>query len=467
MKRLLKKTLTLILILFLFFSYTPLSAYGQQLEFNSKEQPALSPPADLTAEGAAVIEQNTGKVLYGKQENLRLYPASTTKILTALIAAECSDLDEIITVGEEINMVPWDSSRACLEIGEQISMRDLIYGLLINSGNDAGNTIAVHIARKVSGKNLSIEEALKYFAELMNKRAKDAGALNSHFMNPHGYHDPDHYTTAYDLAMIGRAAMNNEFFREATAVTAMTNHYWSTGEPRFWQSKNKLLNKNDPEYYQWATGGKTGYTSAAGHCLVTFASKDGLDLVAVVLKSDNGMQWSETRQLLEYGFSNFVYHVAVREDEIIETLPVDDYASDDWGSLAVTVSSEDWGDVFRKDEVDEIEREIMWNPEVLSEKATLEMPRVEAPITKGQTLGELKIKLHGEVLQSMPLVAVRDVKSKSMLDILPSQPGGRRSSIMHWAKLAGLLILALVCLRFVIMIINRRRRRHYTIFRRY
>jgi len=476
MKRLLKNSLTITLILFLLASFFPQSANGQELNSSStdieitvsdKEQTFLSPPSDLTAEGAVVIEQNTGKVLFGKHEHLRLYPASTTKILTALLAVELGDLDEIIIVGEEIHLAPWDGSKAGLEENERISLRDLVYGLMIHSGNDAGNTIAVHLARKVSGKNLPTEEALEYFADMMNKRAKEAGALNSHFVNPHGYHDPDHYTTAYDLAMIGREALKNDFFREAAATTAMNNYYWSSGEPRFWRSKNKLLNEKDAEYYPWATGGKTGYTSAAGHCLVTFASKDGLDLVAVVLKTDYNMQWSETKNLLEYGFANYVYHVEVKEDEIIETLPVDNYASDDWGSLAVKVSSADWGDVFLKNEVNDITRKIVWDPDVLSEKSTQDMPRVQAPIARGQKLGELKVMLHGEELQSLPLVAVRDVKPKKILDILPGQPGEGKASGLKWAKLAGLILLALIGLRTLILLIYRRRRRHYTIFRMY
>ena len=338
MRHLLKNTLTIILSILLVLSSAPQAVYGQQTDGNSSEidisvvadnQAVLSPPYQLTAAGAVVIEQNTGKVLYGKQEHQRLYPASTTKILTALIAAEQGNLDEIIVVGEEI----FDSlGRLQSRFGrkrENYSAGSCLR--TINKlGNDAGNTIAVHIAREDSGRNLSTEEALDYFAELMNKRAKEAGALNSNFVNPHGYHDPDHYTTAYDLALIGREAYKNSFIREAAAITVMQNGYWESGEPRFWQSKNRLLNKNSAEYYEWATGGKTGYTTPAGHCLITFASKDGLDLVGVVMKSDFNMQWGETRQMLEYGFSNFDITCPGR-GEIVETLPIDNYASGDWG----------------------------------------------------------------------------------------------------------------------------------------
>lgn len=476
MKHLSRKVLTVICISLLLMSLAPRTAHGQQIDSASDidisviegQQPILNSPGQLSAAGAVVIEQSTGKVLYGKYEDRRLYPASTTKILTALLAAEYGDLDETIVVGEEIFLAALDGSKAGLEENEEITLRDLVYGLLIHSGNDAANTIAVHIARRVSEKNLPVEEAMEYFANMMNERARKAGAQNSSFVNAHGYHDPGHYTTAYDLAMIGREAAKNEFFMEAVSTTAMNNTFWTSGAPRFWRSKNRLLKEDDSEYYEWATGGKTGYTSAAGQCLVTFASKDGLDLISVVLKSDPDMQWCETRELLEYGFSNFRYHAVLERGEIVETLPVDNYASDDWGSLAVQVSSDDWGDVFHKDDIPEIRREIIWEPSLLSEKSTQDLPRLKAPISKGQKIGELKVTLRGQVLKNVPLIAVRDVKRKDILDILTNQPGDGTPFGLSWLKFAGLAVSALALIKIAVLFIKRRRRRrHYTIFRRY
>lgn len=476
MKRLIKNTFTLILITLLLLTYVPQAVNAQQaaqsetnidISVIQEEQPAQAPPYGLTSEGAVLMEQGTGKVLYGKQEHRRLYPASTTKILTALIAAEYGHLDETVVVGDEIWLATWDGSKAGLEETEVITLRNLVYGLLINSGNDAANTIAVHIARNVSGKDMPAQEALDYFAEMMNKRAKEAGALHSHFANPHGYHDPEHYTTAYDLAMIGREALKNEFFREAVCATAMNTTYWVSGEGRFWRSKNKILNEKSPEYYPWATGGKTGYTSAAGQCLITFASKNSLDLIAVVLKADPSMQWGETRDLLEYGFSNFKYQNVLKQGEIVESLPVDNYASGDWGSMAVQLSSEDWGDVFRKEDIPEIKREIVWEPSVLSEKATEALPRLAAPISRGQKIGELKVTLRGQVLTSTPLVAVRDVKSRAFLDILPGEAAKEGSFRLNWAVFAAFILSAFILLKAAVFLINRRRRRHYTMYRRF
>ena len=377
MKKLLSGVIVIIAIM-LSFSALPVSAEPANIpDGNSAaenvsiavEEELLPPPAGLTAEGAVLIEQHTGKALHGKQEHKQLYPASTTKILTALIAAEYGHLDEVVTVGDEINLIAWDGTKAGLVQDEKITMRNLILGMLINSGNDAANTIAVHIARSVSGKALPTQDALNYFSGMMNKRAREAGALDSNFVNPHGYHDPNHYTTPYDLAMISRAAMENEFFRQAISVTSMDTTYWATGEPRFWRSKNKLLNKSDPEYYEYATGGKTGYTSKSGQCLVSFATKDGLDLITVVMKSASGQQWSDTKTLFEYGFSNYEYDPILEHGTIVETLPVENYASDDWGSLAVEISSENWGDVFHKRDIPEIRKEIQWDQSLLADKA--------------------------------------------------------------------------------------------------
>jgi D-alanyl-D-alanine carboxypeptidase (penicillin-binding protein 5/6) len=249
----------------------------------------------LEAAGAIVIDQATGDLLYEKNARQQLYPASTTKILTALLAIEQGELDSLITVGEEIFLVSDDSSRAGLRIGEQLMMRDLIRALMLPSGNDAAYTIAVQIAREKSGdKSLDNKQAVALFAELMNSRAQQAGAKNSHFVNPDGYHDQRHYTTPWDMALIAREAMQEPFFQETVGM----KYYESRG----WKNTNQLLDPASPYYYSCATGVKTGYTSAAGHCLVSSASRDGAEVIAVVLKSSETGQWTDSVSLLEKGF---------------------------------------------------------------------------------------------------------------------------------------------------------------------
>ena len=459
-----KKILSCILILTAIV-FCCLTAYASAEDAPPDGTPAVEEvPQESMAQGEVVIEQRTGKILKGRQEHMRLYPASTTKILTAWIASEYGHLDEMVTVGDEINLVAWDGTKAGLVENEKLTMRDLILGMLINSGNDAANTIAVHIARSVSGKPLKAQEALNYFSNLMNQRAREAGARESHFINPHGYHDPNHYTTAYDLAMIGRAAMKNDFFRKAISVTSMDTTNGATGEPRFWRSRNKLLNKKSSQFYEYATGGKTGYTSKSGQCLVSFAAKDGMDLIAVMLNAAAGQRWSEARELFEYGFANYQYQQILKNGTVIKSFPVENHASGDEGSLAVEISSGDWGDAFLKQDIPEIRKEIQWDESqfVKPKGDGNTSPRLKAPIQKGQAIGQLTVSLRGKVLTRVPLTAVRDVKKRTALDALT--PDTSKKSF-PWTIAVASVALAVVLLKIIVHWINhRRRRRNYYLY---
>lgn len=247
----------------------------------------------LDAESVILLDQNSGEILYRQNEHKRVYPASTTKVMTALLVIENGDLDEVITVGKEINLIAPDSSKAGLFIGQKISINHLMESLMLVSGNDSANTLAVYTARKISNNpNLDVEAALDKFQEIMNHRAKALGAVDSHFTNPHGYHDKEHYSTAYDLGIITKAAMQHEFFKELVRKPEING----------WENRNLLVNENNANYYPFATGVKTGYTSAAGQCLISSASRNNMDLIAVVLNSSKEGRWIVSRQLLEYGF---------------------------------------------------------------------------------------------------------------------------------------------------------------------
>lgn len=260
----------------------------------------------LKAESAVIIDEKSKKTLFQKNPNKKLYPASTTKILTALLAIEYGDIDEIVQVGNEINLVMPDASKAGLIYGEKIELENLLRALLLPSGNDAAYVIAVHIARKASGNNkMTINNSLVYFRDMMNERLKKIGANNSHFTNPDGYHNTDHYTTAHDLALIACEAMKKDIFKKVvkaysykmTSLKAGGN----TNTVREWINTNKLIDKNSEHYYKYATGIKTGYTSDAQYCLVSSASKNGKNVIAVVLKDTQKDQWTDSINLLEYG----------------------------------------------------------------------------------------------------------------------------------------------------------------------
>ena len=235
--------------------------------------------ADASASAEIAMELTTGAVLTESNADTKLPMASTTKIMTALIIIEDCDLDEVLTVPDKA--VGVEGSSIYLKKGEEIDVRDLVYGLMMRSGNDSATALAIHH----SG---SVEE----FVKVMNERAEKIGVKNTHFKNPSGLPDGEHYTTARDLCEIARYAMNNEKFREVVSTRSYKGKY------RSFNNKNKMLYN-----YEGANGVKTGYTVKAGRCLVSSAERDGMDVITVVLNCPDMYQRSAA--LLDYGFDNF------------------------------------------------------------------------------------------------------------------------------------------------------------------
>lgn len=251
---------------------------------------------DIYGKAAILIDADTGAIIYEKNIHDKMYPASITKIMTGLLAVENCALDEMVTYSANaINSLPYDASRYGVVPGETVTLRDSLYMLILCSANE----VAIGLAEHVAG---SEDE----FGKMMTERAKEAGALNTNFVNASGLHDENHYTTAYDMAMITREALKNPTF----AKVLSTATYWISPtnkvdtENQIWHTHKMLVNTR-ADYYQYAKGGKTGYTDQAGRTLVTFASKDGMNLICVVLMSDTDNVCKDTRKLFEYGFNNF------------------------------------------------------------------------------------------------------------------------------------------------------------------
>ena len=253
---------------------------------------------NLRAESAIVIEQDSGEVLFEHNADELKPPASTTKVMTVLLALLMSNPEDIVTVSPYAVAVPEDSSKIGLQAGEQVVMRDLIRATMVASGNDG----AIAIAEYISGSEAA-------FVSLMNEAAYRYGCTRTNFVNPHGYHHDYHLSTARDLAIIAREAMQNEEFREIAALTSYTLPQTNISEARRLSSQavSFMTQGNDNNnYYQYATGIKTGQTSLAGYCFVGSANKQGIRLISVVLKSGSTARWTDTRRLMEYGFSQFV-----------------------------------------------------------------------------------------------------------------------------------------------------------------
>lgn len=254
-----------------------------------------SPSPNLIAEGAILIEPTTKTILYSKNSHSRFYPASTTKVLTSLLLVESMDENVLITKSQDsIQKVPADSSHIGLGLGDQYSYKDGIYAIMMGSDNYVSHDMAIYNAGSIES-----------FADKMNQKAKSLGALSSHFVNPHGYHDPHHYTTPYDLSLITMAAFNNPTLSQI-AGTPLYDFKVANKNTILPLKHTAAFFKKDSSFYNGhVVAAKTGYHTPAGRTLVAKANYDGLDLVAVVMKSNNPGYFEDINKLFEYGRTNF------------------------------------------------------------------------------------------------------------------------------------------------------------------
>lgn len=252
---------------------------------------------DITSTSAIVMDAETGQIIYEKNSHTRQYPASITKILTAYLAIKNGDLNSTITMSDAaVWGIDRNSSHIALDVGEQISMSDALYAVMLMSANEA----AWAIAEQVSG-------SLANFVQLMNDTAQSLGCTDTHFTNANGLHDPDHYTTAYDMALITKEALTSQTFREYAAETyheiPPTN---MNSETRYLTQGNRMMLSNSEYYYAACKGGKTGYTDDAGETLVVWAEKNDMQLICVTMGApDNVTNYKDSIALFDYVFNNY------------------------------------------------------------------------------------------------------------------------------------------------------------------
>ncbi|PFG05852.1 D-alanyl-D-alanine carboxypeptidase [Bacillus sp. es.034] len=272
---------------FLLFAFLFVSVSGK----------VLAAPS-VSAQKAILMDQETGRILYEKDAHTQSRIASITKIMTAILAVESGKLDQEVTVSS--NAAGTEGSSLYLKAGEKIKLEDLVYGLMLRSGNDG----AVAIAEFVGG-------SLDGFVYMMNEKAKGIGMENTHFSNPHGLDDhEDHYSTAYDMAVLARYSMGNDRYKEIAGTKVHTAPNPDEKWDRKWKNKNRLLT----ELYKYSTGGKTGYTKLAKRTLVSTASKDGENLIAVTLNGPD--DWNDHIGMFEYGFKHYDYKIVLDKGSI-------------------------------------------------------------------------------------------------------------------------------------------------------
>lgn len=293
----------------------------------------------IGAQSAILMEMNTHTILYAKNIDEKNYPASTTKILTCLLAMQNCDMDETITFSREsIYDVPADGSRlGGIDTGDTMLMEQALYCVLVQSANDVATAVGEHVAEKL-GK----EKSVAAFAQLMNEKAKELGCQNTHFTNANGLYDDDHYTTVYDLALIGCEFFSNELLCKMSSTSSYHFKLHPGDEEDAWISSKNQLYKGKPYEYQYLLGSKTGFVSQSRQTLVSAAEKNDMKLVCVIFTEESPYQFEDTVTLFQYGFENF-QNISINENEAkykIDTMDLFDTDSDLFGDSTPLISME-------------------------------------------------------------------------------------------------------------------------------
>lgn len=334
-----------------------------------------------SASSMIVIEASTNRILNEQNAYAKRYMASTTKILTAITVLKHSNIDDIVTVDPKA--VGVEGSSIYLVAGEKLRVEDLLYGLMLQSGNDTAVALAIHVSGSIAK-----------FAELMNETAKLAGATNSNFTNPHGLHDDNHYTTAYDLGLISTYALKDPTFKKIVSTKTHTVDRPAKGWKHAIKNKNKILHTFDG-----GDGIKTGFTKKAGRCLVSSATRDGMQVVCVVLNC--GPMFEECAALMQKAFKTY---------KLVEILPSYTHAglahvtngrSEEVGAYSIKSVSYP----LRNEELSEINK-------------TAEFDTIKAPVEKDQKIGKIIIKLHDRIISEQELYSIEGVQSISIMDKL-------------------------------------------------
>jgi len=336
--------------------------------------PATAQALDISAKSAVLMDADSGRVLYEKNPHLRLPQASTTKITSAILAIEKGNLTDKIKISEYA--AETGGSAIWLETGEVLTLEDLLYAMLLNSANDAAVAVAEHIAG--SEKN---------FVKMMNQFAGEVGAKDTHYVNPHGLHDDNHYSSAYDLALLARYAMQNPTFEKIVAtkkrVIPWAGHEWN----RLLINKNKFI--ANPDLYPGADGIKNGFTTPAGYCLVASATRNGMRLIAVVMDCPGATE--EVKKMFDYGFDNYNRTLLLSRGETVDRLVLEN------DTKLGLVSAVPFYAALRQDEAGKVDVEITV-PEDIS-----------LPVKKGSVCGKAVCKVDGELIGMVNLLAAESV----------------------------------------------------------
>lgn len=458
-----KRCLSLVLSLFLALASVPLATYAEEVQPPASDI-ELTPPS-ITAEAAILMDADTKTILYEKNAHEKHYPASITKLMTALLAIENLQPNDPITFSKDaIYSVEPGSSHIGIKVDEVLTVDQALHGLLLMSANEVANGLG----EAVSGN-------LDDFANRMTERAKELGAENTHFVNANGLHDEEHYTTAYDMALIGSYLSENSYFlqlmKDLTYEIPPTN---ITDETRYLYQQHYMLNpaRNAKLFREDVIGGKTGYTDQARHTLVTMAKEGDTTLVAVMLHSDKPAIYTDTSALFDYGFASYHSIKLYNSDGIYKTLPSyliksgQAYQNANYGlgvqeDVSVTVPV-----TVDKDQIETI----------------FDIPEeLESSNQIGDVVGNVSFALNGKILSKSDLIIkeVDELAVPASLNIEPPKEAIPASdetastndlflSISTWIKWIGIFIVVVLLLIFIIHLLKRRHmRKKYSKINRY
>lgn len=371
--------------------------------FNTSVSYCNSDEPKISAESAILIDSSTEKIIYSKDAHKKMYPASITKILTAILAIENCNLNDIVTIPyEAISSIPSGYTVVSLQAGEQLTVEQLLKVMLVHSANDAANAIAYHI----SG-------SLDNFAITMNNKVSELGLENTHFTNPSGMHNENHYSTAYDLSIIMKYCMKNSTFRTLSSLKYCTIPATNKYDERVFNTTNELLIYDNREvesnyYYKYAIAGKTGYTTQAKNCLISVSNKDDLELICVVLSvglypNNLSAKFVDTKAIFEYGYDNYTLR-KIREQNAIATQIEIANATKETKNLDLLISDSLIALVHKDDLKTEFSPEIEIDDNLF------------APIAQGSVVGKITYNIDG-IQYSSDLYASHSVEKSSFLTL--------------------------------------------------
>ena len=408
---------------------------------------------EVEAKAALLLDPDTEEILYARNIHKRLYPASLTKVMTCLLVLETLDAgtltrDMVLTASEEaINSVPADGSTAGIKPGEELTVEQLLYCIMLSSANEGCNILAEAVAGSVSA-----------FVDRMNEQAADLGCEDTHFVNANGMPDDNHYTTAWDLYLITREARTHADFMPLVNTAYYEVPATNLSDARKLRTTNYLISSwyTSGYLYKGAAGIKTGSTNAAGYCLIASAERSGRSLLSVVMGADRvtlddgtilTKSFSETIKLYDWGFDNFTRQIILKEDELVWEVPVTLSQEQDYVKVH---PSEEIERLFPKDAdpAKEIERII----------TPLYEESVEAPVEKGQVLGQMTLNYGGAVYATVDLLADEDVEASRLLVLQRDIKAFLRKPAL-WIAIGG--AVGLVVLILILRAVLKSRRRRY------